>query len=223
MEHSIRTFHARRGRLGPRAASALQDLLPRYGLDPVGPPLDFDDEFPGPLPVVVEFGSGMGEATAAMAKAEPGVGIIAVEVHTPGVSSLLRRIETERLDNVRVVHGDGIALLDRRIPAGSLAGFRSFFPDPWPKARHHKRRLIRTELVRLIASRLQTGATLHVATDWDDYAEQMLAVLAAEPMLSVHRDTSIPRPLDRPVTRFERKGLEQGHTVHDIVAVRVAA
>lgn len=221
VDRSIRTYHARRGRVAGVAAVAMQELLPRYGIEAQGDRLDLAQVFGGEVPVVLEFGAGMGEATIAMARDEPGVGIVAVEVHTPGVSRLLRGIDSDGIANVRVVHGDGIALLHERIPPQSLAGFRAFFPDPWPKARHHKRRLIRPELVRLIASRMQSGAVLQLATDWDDYAEQMLAVLDAEPAFVVRNHSTGPERLGRPATKFERKGQRQGHTIHDIVAERL--
>lgn len=221
MDRSIRTYHARRGRVGGAAAAAIVELLPRYGIEARGGQLDLSQIFGAAIPVVVEFGAGMGEATISMAREDPTVGIVAVEVHTPGVSRLLREIDSAGLANVRVVHGDGVALLHERIPPQSLAGFRAFFPDPWPKARHQKRRLIRPELVRLIASRMLPGAELHVATDWDDYAEQIVAVLAAEPALAVRNHSTGPRRSGRPPTKFERKGLRKGHTIHDIVAERL--
>jgi tRNA (guanine-N7-)-methyltransferase len=192
--------------------------MPRYGLAASGPPVDPESLFGAPLPLAVEFGSGTGEAALEMARSRPDIGIIAVDVHTPGVGRLLRGIEAEGIGNIRVVHGDGVALLRERIPEGRLAAFRAFFPDPWPKARHHKRRLVRGELMALVSSRLQPGGTVHLATDWQHYAEQMVAVLQEAPGLTlVDRDRAAVPP--RPATRFERKALLEGRTVTELFAV----
>jgi tRNA (guanine-N7-)-methyltransferase len=196
---------------------AVERLLPRYGL-PEGP-LDAHTLFDG-RPVVLEIGFGLGHATIEMAQDDPGTGIVAVDVHTPGVSRLLSAIDERGLDNVRVVHDDAVELLRTRIPEGSLDGIRIFFPDPWPKARHHKRRIVRPDLVSLMASRLRPGGVLHTATDWTAYAESMLEVLEAEPMLRNAYDGAAPR-LERPMTKFERQGLAAGHEVTDLVFVRV--
>lgn len=219
----IATFHGRSGRLGPQASAALVDLLPRYGVEVHGPVLTAESLFGARLPLVVELGAGMGEATVALACSQPGTAVIAAEVHRPAVSALLRSIDREGLANLRVAHGDGTTLLTERIAPGSLAGIRAFFPDPWPKAKHHKRRLFRSDLVALMADRLAPGATLHAATDWADYAERMLEVLTAEPLLRNRHDGFAPRPLWRPVTGYERRGLAHGHVVRDLVFQRVAA
>ena len=218
MDRSVKTYHARGGRSQPRAKRAVHELRPRYGVEPSGPPLELSSLFNPSLPVVLELGSGMGDATTTMAAESPEIGIVAVEVHTPGVGRLLRKIERENLTNVAVVHGDGIQFIHERIPERSLSGFRSFFPDPWPKKKHHKRRLIRPALVSLIASRLDAGARLHVATDWLEYAEQMVAVVEAEPSFEVVFVGDTDCPLSRPRTRFEIKGIAKGHTITDIVA-----
>lgn len=220
MDRSIRTYHARGGRSQPKASQAVAELLPRYGLAPDGDQLQLSSLFEPPRPVVVEFGSGMGDATATMAAEDAATGIIAIEVHTPGVGRLLRRIDRAGLDNVRVVHGDGVLFLHERIPPGSLAGFRCFFPDPWPKKKHHKRRLIQPDLLQLIVSRLSTGASVHLATDWADYAEQMITVVGNEPDLEMAFTGSTDCPLPRPETRFEAKGKAKGHQICDIVAYR---
>jgi len=213
---SVRTFHARRGRLGPELNSALDDLLPLYGV-PLDDAIDPAALFDPALPVMLEVGSGMGEATLAMATAEPGVGIVAVDVHTRGVASLLRAIHARDLTNVRVAHGDAL-LLATALPTDSLAGVRAWFPDPWPKARHHKRRLVQPPAIALLASRIRPGGTLHLATDWAEYAEQMLEVLSAESGLVDVR--VVPRPEWRPVTRYERAALQAGRPVTDLLAVR---
>lgn len=212
----VRTFHGRRGRLGPRNVDALDRLLPRYGLDPG--PVDVSDVFAPPVPVVVEIGCGKGESTVTLAVRQPGVGVIAVDVHEAGIATLLRCCEASELRNVRVFLGDGVELLRDRIPSASLAGLRAFFPDPWPKTRHHGRRLVRPELVALMADRLTYGGLLHVATDWTPYADQMLRVLTAEPLLRNTAGTGFaPRPEWRPVTAYERRGLLLGHEVRDLV------
>lgn len=195
---------------------AVARLLPRYGL-PDGP-LDHGSLFGG-RPVAMEIGFGLGHATIEMAQDDPGTGIVAVDVHTPGVSRLLSAVDELGLDNVRVVHDDAVDLLRTRVPEGSLDAIRIFFPDPWPKARHHKRRIVRPDLVALMASRLRHGGVLHTATDWVPYAESMLEVLTAEPALRNAYDGTAPR-LERPMTKFERQGLEAGHEVTDLVFVR---
>ena len=211
----VRTFHGRAGRLGPQSTRAMAELFPALGI----PLADADAVacFPAGTPVVLEIGSGMGEATAEMAAADPATGIIAVEVHTAGVAALLRRIEDSGLPNVRVVHGDAVTVLERMIPVDSLAGIRLFFPDPWPKARHHKRRFVRPDLVRMAVRRLTPGGLFHAATDWQDYAQQMLEVFSGEPDLVNEYDGFAPRPAWRPMTRFERKGLRRGHAVRDLM------
>ena len=212
----IRTFHARRGRISAAQAEAVRTLLPRYGV-PEGT-LDVTTIFGG-RPVVVEIGFGLGDATVEMAETDAGTGIVALDVHTPGVARLLLAIEERGLDNVRVVHGDAVPFVRDRVPAGSLAAVRAFFPDPWPKARHHKRRLVRPDLVAILAARLRPGGVVHVATDWAPYAEVMREVLDAEPLLRDRYDGPAPR-LERPLTKFERQGLEQGHDVVDLVYER---
>jgi tRNA (guanine-N7-)-methyltransferase len=212
----IRTFHPRRGRMSAAQTDAVATLLPRYGV-PDGP-IDTATLFGG-LPVVLEIGFGLGHATVEMALDDDETGILAVDVHTPGVGRLLLEIEEHGLDNVRVVHDDAVELLRARIEESSLAAIRIFFPDPWPKARHHKRRLVRPDLVALMASRLREGGVLHCATDWAPYAEAMLEVLTAEPLLVNEYDGFAPR-LERPMTKFERTGIDRGHQVSDLVFSR---
>jgi tRNA (guanine-N7-)-methyltransferase len=195
---------------------AVDALLPRYGLPPGR--LDPQALFDG-MPVALEIGFGLGHATVEMAEADPGTGIVAVDVHTPGVARLLGEVDRRGLANVRVELGDAVELLDDRIPEGSLDAIRIFFPDPWPKARHHKRRIVRPDLVALMASRLKVGGVLHCATDWEPYAEAMREVLDADPALHDPYDGWAPR-LERPLTKFERQGVEKGHVVRDLVRVR---
>ncbi|KRV48409.1 tRNA (guanine-N7)-methyltransferase [Wenjunlia vitaminophila] len=220
-EQRVRSFHPRRGRITASQADAHQRLWPRYGLKVDGRPLDLGELFGYPeRPVVLEIGFGMGEATAAMAEADPGTGVLGCDVHTPGQGNLLRLVERAGLENVRIADGDAVVLLRDMLPPGRLAGLRVFFPDPWPKKRHHKRRLIQPEFLRLAVSRLAPGAVVHCATDWEPYAEQMLQVLDAEPELENRYDGFAPRPASRPLTKFERQGLNRGHVVRDLVFER---
>jgi len=198
---------------------ALDELLPRYAVavESPGAPSDLFDP---PLPVVLEIGFGMGDATVTMARLEPDRGILAVDVHTRGIAALARALDSEALTNVRVAHGDAVTLVEA-LPEGCLAGIRAWFPDPWPKARHHKRRLVQPVTLTLLASRLQSGGTMHFATDWPEYAEQMLEVVSAEPTLRLTSTGFTPRPDWRPMTRYETAGLTAGRPVADLIAVRV--
>jgi tRNA (guanine-N7-)-methyltransferase len=205
--------------MGIERQEALARHLPRFAV-PAGPGrLDLQHLFGNDHPVVLEIGSGMGDATLAMAQADPGTNVLAAEVHTPGIGALLQGIVELGLENVRLLEGDGRELLDARIDSGALAGVRVYFPDPWPKAKHHKRRLVQPEFVALVADRLAPGGTLHCATDWEPYAEQMVDVVAADPRFALDPDRS--RPDWRPLTRFEKRGLALGHVVTDVLAHRV--
>lgn len=215
----IRTFHPRRGRLSRRHLEALQRLWPEYGVDnpqSSGRAVHLAGVFPRPAPLVLEIGSGMGETTAEMAAADPGRNYLAVEVHTPGVANLLALIADRGLSNVRVVHGDALDLIGH-LPDASLDGVHAFFPDPWPKARHHKRRLIQPAHVALLRSRLAPAGTLHCATDWSAYAKAMLAALAADPELVNVYDGFAPRAAHRPLTLFERRAIIAGRPIFDLV------
>lgn len=201
---------------------------PRLGHDisqlPDGP-LDTGSWFGRRAALVLEIGSGMGETTAALAAAHPELDHLAVEVYRPGLAQLLMRIESAGLGNLRLLRGDAVELLTDHIPAGTLHGVRVFFPDPWPKRRHHKRRLVQPEFVALVASRLEPGATLHLTTDWEDYAEQMLAVCEAEPALRNLSDEPsgwLPRPDWRPVSKFEQRARGQGRIVRDLLYARTS-
>ncbi|WP_434591695.1 tRNA (guanosine(46)-N7)-methyltransferase TrmB [Streptomyces sp. A5-4] len=224
-ERRIRSFQPRRSRVTAGQVDALERLWARWGLDIDGlDVLDLDKLFGGGgLPVVLEIGFGMGEATAQMATDDPATGILAVDVHTPGQGNLLALAERAELTNLRVANGDAIILLREMLPPASLAGLRVYFPDPWPKKRHHKRRLIQPEFLDLAATRLAPGAVLHCATDWEPYAEQMLEVLTAHPEFENTRPDGdyAPRPAFRPLTRFEGQGLDKGHAVHDLLFRRV--
>jgi tRNA (guanine-N7-)-methyltransferase len=159
----------------------------------------------------------MGETTARIAGDHPGNDYLGIEVHTPGVGNLLQVIVAQGLENVRIVQHDAVEVLEHMIAPASLDGAHVFFPDPWPKKRHHKRRLLQPPFVALLASRLKTGAYLHAATDWEEYAQQILDVLSAEPLLENTADGYAPRPEYRPLTKFEQRGLKLGHAVRDIV------
>ncbi|MFB8080261.1 tRNA (guanosine(46)-N7)-methyltransferase TrmB [Streptomyces sp. NPDC056013] len=218
-ERRIRSFQPRRSRVTAGQAEALLKRWPDWGLDIDGRRvLDLGAMFDG-LPVVMEIGFGMGEATAQMAAADPGTGILAVDVHTPGQGNLLGLADRNGLTNVRVANGDAIILLREMLDKDSLDGCRVYFPDPWPKARHHKRRLIQPEFLSLLATRLKPGGVLHCATDWESYAEQMLEVLTAHPDFENTRADGgfSPRPDFRPLTRFEGQGLDKGHVVNDLL------
>jgi len=217
LNREIRSYVLRQGRTTPSQKRALELLLPKYGL-PFAPQLmDAKAIFGRTAPLVLEIGSGMGETTAAIAQARPGDDFVAIEVHAPGVGSLLRRIDELGLGNVRVIRHDAVDVVATMIPLGSLAGIHVFFPDPWPKKRHHKRRLLKPAFVHELALRLAAGGYLHVATDWEDYALEILATLAAEPLLANTAEGFAPRPAYRPLTKFEARGLKLGHAVRDIV------
>ncbi|RSS12004.1 tRNA (guanosine(46)-N7)-methyltransferase TrmB [Streptomyces sp. WAC05458] len=223
-ERRIRSFQPRRSRVTTGQADALQRLWPLWGLDIDGQRvIDLGELFGNGRPVVLEIGFGMGEATAQMAAAAPETNILAVDVHTPGQGNLLGLAERNGLSNIRVGNGDAIILLREMLAPDSLAGLRVYFPDPWPKKRHHKRRLIQPEFLTLAATRLAPGAVLHCATDWEPYAEQMLEVLTAHPDFenTVPGGGFAPRPAHRPLTRFEGQGLDKGHVVNDLLFRRV--
>lgn len=213
----VRSFVLRQGRMSPAQQRALDVLLPRFGLPWQEAPLDFDRVFGRRAPRVLEIGFGMGETTAAIAQAHPEQDFLGIEVHGPGVGALLQRIEQAGLANVRVVRDDAVAVVGTMIPEESLAGIHVFFPDPWPKKRHHKRRLLTASFVHALARRLVPGGYLHVATDWEDYAQEILATLAAEPLFVNTASDFCPRPAHRPQTKFETRGLKLGHGVRDVV------
>jgi len=218
----VRTYNARQGRITALTSGTIERLWQRFGVDiDDDAALDLTAVFGPDVPVVLEIGCGMGTATAVMAADRPDIGILAVDVHTRGVSRLLQRVEDQGLDNVRVARGDAVRLLSGRFGPGSLAGIRIYFPDPWPKARHLKRRLVQPAFASLAATRLRPGGLLHCATDWQPYAEQMLAVLDAEPALANVGEGFVERPSWRPVTPFEQQGLAAGRRVHDLLHVRV--
>lgn len=204
-------------RLWPSLGRNIRDL-------PAGP-LDLADWFGRPAPVTLEIGPGMGETTAALAEAEPEVNYLAVDVYPPGLAQLMMRAETGGLKNLRVMRGDAVVLLEDHLPPASLSAVRIFYPDPWPKKKHHKRRIVQPALASLVASRLVPGGTLHLATDWEHYAEHMLAVCSAEPLLrnrfAGEPDGWAPRPPWRPLTKFESRAEEVGRVSRDLIFERV--
>jgi tRNA (guanine-N7-)-methyltransferase len=201
----------------PAQKRALAELSARYAIPLSDAPLDPLAIFGRKAPLVLEIGSGMGETTAAIAAANPATDFIAIEVHAPGVGALLNRIAAQQLANLRVLQHDAVEVLERTIPDGALAGIHLFFPDPWPKKRHHKRRLVQPAFAALAARKLAPGAILHAATDWQDYAEQMLAVFSAEPLLENTAAGFAPRATARPLTKFERRGVGLGHEVRELL------
>jgi tRNA (guanine-N7-)-methyltransferase len=216
----IRSYVLRQGRFSPGQQRAYEELLPRFGLPYRRAVLDWRETFGRMAPVVLEVGSGMGETTVRIAAEHPGNDYLAIEVHTPGVGSLLRQVAERGIGNVRVVQHDAVEVLRDMVAPGSLAAIHIFFPDPWPKKRHHKRRLLQPAFVALAASRLSAGGLLHVATDWQEYAEHALGVLAAEPALANRAKEFADRPAWRPETKFERRGLKLGHGVWDLLFAR---
>jgi tRNA (guanine-N7-)-methyltransferase len=214
---TLRSYVLRGGRMGSGQLRALEELAPRYVLPFRAQPLDRVAAFGRDRPLILEIGFGMGDATAEVAAASPALDFLGVEVHPPGVGALLRKIEQRRLTNLRIVQHDVVEVLEQMLAPGSLAGAMVFFPDPWPKKRHHKRRLIQPAFVSLLASRLGRGATLHLATDWEPYAQQMMQVLTAEASLVNTAPGFAPRPRYRPLTKFELRGERLGQPGRDLV------
>jgi tRNA (guanine-N7-)-methyltransferase len=217
---SIRSFVLRQGRFSPAQERAYESLLPRFGIAFAESPLDLTRTFGRTGPKILEIGFGMGETTAAIAKARSGDDFLAIEVHTPGVGGLLKLIEQENLANIRIVQHDAVEVVEHMLAPRALAGAHVFFPDPWPKKRHHKRRLLQGPFVHVLAERLEPGGYLHVATDWEEYAIQILETLRAEPLLANTSHDFAPRPAYRPLTKFERRGLKLGHGVWDLLFER---
>lgn len=207
------TFKPRRRSLSPTRQAKFEDWMLRWGLDDGGDMLAWSAVFGADVPVVLDIGFGHGEATIAMAAADPEVAIIGVEVHTPGVVNVLDAVAHTPLSNVRLVHGDVLRFL-MRVPAASLAGIRIYFPDPWPKARHHSRRLVRPDVVEVLVDRLADDGKLHMATDIEHYANEMqVACDAVDDLVG----GVIPRPDTRPLTRFEQRGLDEGRPATDLL------
>jgi tRNA (guanine-N7-)-methyltransferase len=216
-EHAIRSYVLRQGRVSNAQARAYTEGMPKHGVPFAPERIDLTALFGRQAPKVLEIGSGMGETTALVATANPHKDYLAIEVHTPGVGSLLKLIDEQGIKNLKVIQHDAVEVLTHMIGEGTLSGIHVFFPDPWPKKRHHKRRLIQPPLVALLASRLEPQGVLHLATDWEEYAVQMLEVLGGESSLENTARDFAPRPASRPVTKFETRGLKLGHQVWDLV------
>ncbi len=212
MNRPIRSYVLRQGRITPAQQRALEELYPKYGIAFAPHVISWTEIFNRKAPLVLEIGSGMGETTAAIASAHPEADFIAVEVHGPGVGSLLNAIEKNRLTNVRVIRHDAVEVLGHMIPDGTLAALHLFFPDPWPKKRHHKRRLVQAEFAALTARKLAPGGALHAATDLPDYAEHMNSVFMQEPLF----DPAKTGFVERPTTKFETRGKRLGNPIRDL-------
>jgi tRNA (guanine-N7-)-methyltransferase len=218
LKRGVRSYVLRQSRTTPAQQRALDALMPVYGIEFQQEPLEPEALFGRSAPLVLEIGSGMGETTARIAAERPDTDFIAVEVHGPGVGSLLKRIDEQGLANLRVIRRDALEVLEHMIADGALAGIHLFFPDPWPKKRHHKRRLVQPAFAALAARKLTPGGYLHAATDWEDYALQMREVLSAEPRLE-----PVGGGAGRPATKFELRGLKLGHKVLDLLYRRRSA
>jgi tRNA (guanine-N7-)-methyltransferase len=216
----IRSFVLRQGRITPGQERALQELLPKYSPGPGR--LDLAQLFGRNAPCTLEIGFGSGDVLVELARRHPEEDFLGIEVHKPGVGALLLKLEQEHLGNVRVLCEDAVESLSTRLPDGSLDVMLVYFPDPWPKKRHHKRRLLQPAFAALAARKLKSGGRLHLATDWKNYAEHMLAVLAAAPEWQNLNPGGgfAPRPAERPASRFERRGLKLGHPVFDLIFLR---
>lgn len=221
MEHRhIRSFVLRQGRVSPAQQRSLDTLMPKFGIYYAIHALDLDAAFGRSAPKILEIGFGMGEPTAKIALAHPQNDYLALEVHPPGVGSLLKQIDAQSIQNIRIIQHDAVEVLRDMISDASLDGVHIFFPDPWHKARHNKRRLIQAPFIQQLVQKIKVGGYLHVATDWQDYAEQILAVLSDESLLKNTATNYAEKPAYRPLTKFEQRGLNLGHGVWDLVFER---
>ncbi len=221
-QRRIRSFVLRQGRLTKGQERALETAWPNFGVEYVDQVLDLNHAFArSDSKKILEIGFGMGDATAKIAQTLPDSDFLAVEVHTPGVGSLLKLMQEGDIQNIRIIQHDAVEVLQNMLKDASLDGVHIFFPDPWHKKRHHKRRLIQAEFVKLLCSKLKAGAYIHVATDWQEYAEWVLEVLQAEPLLRNTATDYAEKPAYRPLTKFENRGLKLGHGVWDLVFKRV--
>ncbi|MGB6104801.1 MAG: tRNA (guanosine(46)-N7)-methyltransferase TrmB [Pusillimonas sp.] len=216
----IRSFVHRRAHITPGQKEALERLLPQWSIPYRCAPLDLGQAFGRSAPTVLEIGFGMGETTLKIAQARPDDNFLGVEVFNAGVGALLKRIQESGQANIRIIQHDAVEVARDMISPDSLAGVHIYFPDPWPKKRHHKRRLVQPPFIALLASRIKPGGYIHCATDWENYAEQMLDVLGSEPLLLNTADGYASRPDFRPQTKFETRGLRLGHGVWDLIFTR---
>lgn len=220
-QRRIRSFVLRQGRLTKGQEKALTDHWPQFGIDYTPNLIDLTQVYERQASLkILEIGFGMGETTAKIAQSMPNADFLGVEVHTPGVGGLLKLIGELSLSNVRIVQHDVVDVLNHMLEDGALDGIHIFFPDPWHKKRHHKRRLIQAEFVKLLCAKLKSGGYLHVATDWQDYAEWVLDILKVEPLLENIASDYAPKPEYRPLTKFENRGIKLGHGVWDLIFTR---
>jgi tRNA (guanine-N7-)-methyltransferase len=218
---AIRSFVLRQGRISEAQQRAYEQLQPHYVIEYAPQPMNLETAFSRNAPKILEIGFGMGGATAQIAAEYPENDYLGIEVHTPGIGALMRLLDAGNISNVRIIQHDAVEVLNYMIAPDSLDGIHIYFPDPWPKKRHHKRRLIQSPLASLLASRIKPGGYLHLATDWQEYAEWMLEVLRGEPQLQNTATGYAPKPDYRPETKFERRGLNLGHGVWDLVFRKV--
>lgn len=213
----IRSFVLRQGRVSPAQQRSIETLMPRFGIPYVEQVLNLDQVFGRSAPKILEIGFGMGGATAQIAAAHPQHDYLALEVHPPGVGSLLKLIGEQSIQNIRIIQHDAVEVIDNMLQDEVLDGVHIFFPDPWHKARHNKRRLIQAPFIAKLVQKIKPDGYIHVATDWQDYAEQILAVLGSEPQLANTASDYADKPEYRPLTKFEQRGLNLGHGVWDLV------
>lgn len=218
----VRSFVRRGGRLTSAQQHALDELMPKYGLTPVGACFNFDSAFSKPGPVYLEVGFGNGESLFQMAQSHPERNYLGVEIHRPGIGRLLRLLDQNGVENVRVISGDAKEVLADFVSEGSLDGIYLFFPDPWQKKRHHKRRLVQSDFVHMVQRSLKFGGVFHMATDWQDYAEHMMTIMESSPgfVNLAGKSQFSKRPEYRPITKFERRGERLGHGVWDLIYIR---
>ena len=217
LQRKIRSFVKREGRMSKRQTSAINRLFPIYGIAFNEQPLNFETLFERQADTVLEIGFGMGDSLAQMASENPRLNYIGIEVHRPGVGSLLASIEENQIDNIRIINHDAVEVLQQAIPNQSLDAIQIFFPDPWPKKRHYKRRLIQAPFVELLAKKLKSNGRLHLATDWKNYADWIKEIMSASPDFSKLPDDT---PHQRPTTKFEKRGMDLGHGVWDMIYAR---
>ncbi|NHR06219.1 tRNA (guanosine(46)-N7)-methyltransferase TrmB [Chromobacterium haemolyticum] len=216
-QRAIRSFVLRQGHLSPGQQRAMDEGMPRWGIEYRPERIDLEQAFGRAAPKILEIGFGMGGATAEIAAANPGQDYLGVEVHSPGVGNLCKLIAEKELNNLRIIRHDAVEVLDHMLADGSLDGVHIFFPDPWHKKRHNKRRLIQAPLVEKLITKLKPGGYLHAATDWEDYAMQIMDVFSSQPQLANTADGYAPRPDYRPLTKFEARGIKLGHGVWDVI------
>ncbi|MDH5436646.1 MAG: tRNA (guanosine(46)-N7)-methyltransferase TrmB [Gammaproteobacteria bacterium] len=224
IKRTIRSFVRREGRITPSQKNALDTLLPLFGIDLDHDVIDFEKAFGRQAPCIFEIGFGMGDSLVSMALAHPENNYLGIDVHRPGLGNLLKKIEANEITNVRVMSGDAVEVLKKHIANDTLDAIYLFFPDPWPKKKHHKRRIVKPEFVQLIRSKLKTGGLFHMATDWENYAEHMVEVmLPAEGFVNKGNQAGfVERPDYRPLTKFENRGIKLGHGVWDIMFEKIA-